>query len=100
MSHVSVAPGRNIRSAVGDNMADDKELSTDILIADVMLRLTVLENLLIKKGLLTREEVQAMTDELTQKISKAVLAKINATKNIDEFISSLKGEKKNTSSNN
>lgn len=76
-------------------MADkpSPEITTDILIADAMLRLTALENLLLKKGVFTKLELEEMTREITERVSKAILQKVQLSNSLDQFISSLRGEK-------
>jgi len=70
-------------------MSDKKELNTDILIADIMLRLTALEKLLIEKGLLTQAELATTTDELAKRVAKVVLEKVQASKQVEEFVADL-----------
>lgn len=65
-------------------MSDKKEPNTDILVADMMLRITALEKLLIEKGLLTKEELAATTDELAKRVAQVVLEKIQAAKQAEE----------------
>lgn len=77
-----------------DKKPETPELTTDILIADCMLRLTALETLLLQKGVFTRDELTVVSLEITERLSKAILEKVQVSKNLDEFISSLKGEKK------
>jgi TPP-dependent pyruvate/acetoin dehydrogenase alpha subunit len=72
-------------------MSDDKkvELTNDVLMADVMLRLTAIEKLLIEKGIFTQEELVKATDEIAQRVAKIVLEKAQKSKNIGEFIADL-----------
>lgn len=75
-------------------MTDEKPkktpVSNDILIADIMLRITAMEKLFLDKGLVTIEELQATTEEIARNVAKVVLEKAQTSKNIDEFISELK----------
>jgi TPP-dependent pyruvate/acetoin dehydrogenase alpha subunit len=75
------------------------ELTSDILIADVMLRITAIEKLLIEKGVFTQEELTAATEEIAKHVAKVVLEKAQATKSIDEFVASLSPEAKKGPSN-
>jgi len=75
------------------------EMTTDIMIADALLRITALETLLIQKKVISVEELQSVTQDLTEKVSKAILSKLQISKNLDEFISALKGEKSETPKN-
>ena len=70
------------------------ELSNDVLMADVMLRITAMEKLLIEKGVFTQEELSAATEEIAKRVAKVVLEKAQATKSIDEFVASLGGDTK------
>lgn len=69
-----------------------KELTTEVLLADVMLRETALEQLLLDKGLITKEELAKYTEEIAQKVAKVVLEKAKASKDLDDFISKLDPE--------
>lgn len=77
-----------------------KEITNDVLMADVMLRVTAMEKLLIEKGIFTQEELSATTKEIAERVAKVVLEKAQASKNIDEFISSLDGSKEKKEFNN
>jgi TPP-dependent pyruvate/acetoin dehydrogenase alpha subunit len=81
-------------------MSDKKtELTTDVLLADVMLRVTAMEKLLIEKGVFTQEELALATDEIAQRVSKMVLEKAKSSKDIEEFISKLETDGKKTFNN-
>jgi TPP-dependent pyruvate/acetoin dehydrogenase alpha subunit len=80
-------------------MTDKNDYNSDVLIADIMLRVTAIEKLLIEKGVLTKEEIFATTEEIAQKVAKVILDKAQTSKNIDEFISSLENKDKKESSN-
>lgn len=75
------------------------ELTNDILMADVMLRITAIEKLLIEKGVFTQEELTASTEEIAKRVAKVVLEKAQASKGIDEFITNLTGDTKKEPSN-
>jgi hypothetical protein len=78
-------------------MTDEKKktpITNDILIADIMLRVTSMEKLLIQKGIFTVEELTATTEEIARSVAKVVLEKAQASKTVDEFIAELKGETK------
>jgi len=77
-----------------DKKLEKAEFTNDILIADIMLRVTALEKLLMEKGILTQIEMAAATEEIAKKIAKVVLDKAQSSKNIDEFISSLDSKNK------
>lgn len=71
------------------NVAD---LTSDVLLADAMLRLTALEKVLIEKELITKDELKAMTDMLVEKITKVVMDRVKSSKNLDDFVASLGGD--------
>ncbi len=73
---------RNTKNAVGDNMTDkkpeSKEITTDVLLADIMLRLTAIETLLITKGVFTDVEFRQTMEDIAQKVTKTILDKAAA----------------------
>ena len=76
-------------------MPDKKnELTTDILLADIMLRVTAMEKLLIEKQVFTQEELTKATEEIAQRVAKVVLEKAQAAKDLGELVSSLETHNK------
>ncbi len=78
-------------------MSDKKlkqELTNDVLMADVMLRVTAIEKLLIEKGVFTQEELTNSTEEIAKRVAKVVLEKAQSSKTVDEFISNLESATK------
>ena len=61
-----------------------KEMTIEVLLADAMLRLATLERILIDKGILTKEELLQISEEIAQKVSKVVLEKAQAAQNLNE----------------
>lgn len=74
------------------NIPDD--LNMDVLIADLMLRVTTLERLLVSKGLLSESEMTKMSEEIAAKIAKTILEKVGASKEIEKLVEDLGGPKK------
>lgn len=75
---------------MSEKKSDSKqELTNDVLMADVMLRVTAIEKLLIEKGIFTQEELTQTTEEIAKRIAKVVLEKAQASKSVDEFIANL-----------
>lgn len=68
---------------------DKKELTSDIMMADIMLRVTAIEKLLIEKGVFTQDELNSTTEEIAKRVAKVVLEKAQASKSLEEFISDL-----------
>lgn len=66
-----------------------QELTNDVLMADVMLRVTAIEKLLIEKGVFTQEELNKTTEEIAQRVAKVVLEKAQASKSVEEFVAKL-----------
>jgi hypothetical protein len=76
-------------------MTDEKKktpvVTNDILIADIMLRVTAMEKLFIDKGIFTIAELSETTEEIAKKVAKVVLEKAQSSKSVDEFVAELKG---------
>lgn len=70
------------------------EITNDVLMADVMLRITAIEKLLIEKGVFTQEELGTTMEGIAQRVAKIVLEKAQQSKTVDEFVASLEGKKK------
>lgn len=75
------------------------DLNVDILLADALLRLTALENQLIKKGLITKDELQEATTSLAEKVTKVIIDKLQNSKDLNDFIASLDGAAKKLTKN-
>ena len=72
-----------------DKKDGKNELTSDIMLADIMLRVTAMEKLLIDKGILNQAELAAVNDEIAKKVAKVVLERAQASKNLEEFVSDL-----------
>lgn len=70
------------------------KITNEVLLADAMIRITALERLLIKKGLLITEELQTEIDEISVQVSDAIMKSMKEVPTIDELISQLSGENK------
>ena len=81
------------------NKKQAEELTNDVLIADVLLRLKTLETLLVKKGFFTQEEYDEVTSEIASKIAKSILQKANVPGDLDALIQGLQGNKPKPSGN-
>ncbi len=79
---------------------DKDELSNSLLIADALLRLKAIENILVAKGLITNDEFQQEMDRIAKQIAKSILEKANVKGDIDELVNSLRSTpKKNPTEN-
>jgi len=72
-----------------DKKDGKNELTSDIMMADIMLRVTAMEKLLIDKGILNQAELAATNDEIAKKVAKVVLERAQASKNLEEFVADL-----------
>ena len=71
-------------------MTDNKaEITNDVLIADIMLRITAIEKLLIDKGAFTQAELAQATDDIAKRVAKVVLEKAEASKSMEDFLANL-----------
>jgi len=52
-----------------------QQLTNDVLIADALLRIRVLELLLIQKGIVSESELQQIVQDLSEKITNSILQK-------------------------
>jgi hypothetical protein len=73
------------------NKKQAEELTNDVLIADALLRVKTLENVLIAKGIFTKEEFQEEMIAVTKIIAKAILQKAHVPGDLDLLISKLEG---------
>ena len=66
-----------------------EELTNDVLIADALLRVKTMENLMIAKGIFTEQEFQQEMHSVTKIIAKAILERAQVPGNLDNIISEL-----------
>lgn len=71
----------------------NNDMSNDIMIADILLRITTLEKLLVSKGILSQEEINTTMDDLSSKILKSILEKSNIPGDHDEILKNMKDDK-------
>lgn len=77
-----------------DKKDGKNDLTSDIMMADIMLRVTAMEKLLLDKGILTQTELAAANEEIAKKVAKVVLERAQASKNLEEFVSDLENSSK------
>lgn len=77
----------------------DDDLASDMTIADILLRLKTLENLLISKKVFTLDEFIQEMNEISSKVAKAILQKANIPGDLDELIKNLQNDSKKDSNN-
>lgn len=71
-----------------------EELNNDMLIADVLLRLKTLEDILVNKGIFTVEEYNESMSNVATLIAKSILEKAKVPGNLDEILDSIKSANK------
>lgn len=71
------------------NKKESEELTSEMLITDALLRIKTIENLLVAKGLFTKEEFLQEMESIAKQIAKSVLQKAGVTQEIDELLKSL-----------
>lgn len=69
------------------------ELTNYVLIADALLRLKTLENLLLSKGIFTKEEFSQSMKDVSEIIVRAILEKAHVPGDLDEIIKNLQSTK-------
>jgi hypothetical protein len=73
----------------------EEEFREEILLADALLRLSVIEKLLINKGILTKEEFLEETSKISSQITQILLEKINAPTDLNKIAEKIKSNKEN-----
>lgn len=68
---------------------DLPEVNAEILLADILLRITVLEKLLFDKKILDQDEYAKELEAIAQKASKAILEKVEQTDAVKQFLEKL-----------
>ncbi len=59
-------------------MSDDKEdFNNKLLIAELLIRITALETILISSGVVKQDELELKIGEFTEKITQSIVSKIN-----------------------
>jgi hypothetical protein len=73
----------------------EEEFREEILLADALLRLSVIEKLLINKGIFTKEEFLEETSKISSQITQILLEKINAPTDLNKIAEKIKSNKEN-----
>lgn len=71
-------------------MTKKEDVSDSMLLADALLRVKAMENLLISKGLFTREELAKEMEDITITIAKKLLEKANVTGDLDQILQEIR----------
>lgn len=67
----------------------EKKLENEFTIADALLRIKAMENILISKGIFTQEEFSKEVFKVSAVVMKEILTKANVPGDIDKLISDL-----------
>jgi hypothetical protein len=78
---------------------DHNDLSNEMMVADALLRLRAMENLLIAKGIFTQEEFSKEMSAIATQIAKTILQKAKVPGDLDELIRSLQEPPKKVEGN-
>ena len=73
---------------------DSPSENVDLYLADILLRLAVLEKMLFEKNILIKEEYIKELEEIATKTSKEILKKVENSKNVKDFIAQLEEKAK------
>lgn len=72
------------------NKEESDKLTTDVMLTDILVRLTTLEHLLIAKNVVSVDELKIEMDKLHKQLAKSILKDAGkSTNEIDEIIKSL-----------
>ena len=69
---------------------DAQQLTNDVLMADVLIRLKAIENLLLAKNVFTDLELQAEVRSITEILSMTILQKANVSGDLNKVVEDLK----------
>ena len=81
------------------NKKQAEEMTSELMMADALLRITALEKILINKGIFTKEEFNDLIQEISAQIAKKILESANFNGDIDKIISELIGKSKISQNN-
>jgi hypothetical protein len=81
------------------NKKEAEDLTTHVLIADILVRVTALEKILIAKGVCTQDELTEEIKKLTTILAKNILQRSNVPGDLDELINELQAKKDETPKN-
>jgi len=76
------------------NKKETKELTNDMLIADALLRLKAIENLLVAKGIVSKDELLEEMESVAKQIAKSILQKAGAHEQIEDLLNAFQKKPK------
>ena len=71
------------------NKEEAEELTTHMLVTDALIQLKAMQDLLVAKGVFTKEEFNQSVEDLTKKIAKSILQSANVPGDLDAMISAI-----------
>lgn len=74
-------------------MNNKENIDVDILIADLMIRISTVEKLLISKNIISQEEYSSELESLAKSVSEMVLKTAEKSSNLDDFIKKMEDHK-------
>lgn len=74
-------------------MNNKENIDVDILIADLMIRISTVEKLLISKNIISQEEYSSELESLAKSVSEMVLKTAEKSSNLEDFIKQMEDHK-------
>ena len=71
------------------DVKQSKELTNDVLIADALVRIKAIENLLISKGLFSEDELKDQIKSVVELLALTILQKSNISGDLNKIIKGL-----------
>lgn len=81
------------------NKKDIDALNKELVITDILVRLTVIEKLLFSKKIITKEEHSEIVQELSEKLARSILEGANVSGDIDKMMAQFKKHNKPSAGN-
>lgn len=72
------------------NEKEAGQVTSDVLIADALIRVKALENLLISKGVFTKEEFTEQVKDITEVLTLSILEKSKVSGDLNKIIEGFK----------
>ena len=86
MNYVLAILGVSSKNVAESERWEMSDFSMEMLVADLMLRITAMEKLLLDKNLISKEELMSLTEDMAKQVSKTIMEKAQS---IDEALASI-----------
>ena len=86
MNYVLAILGVSSKNVAESERWEMSDFSMEMLVADLMLRITAMEKLLLDKNLISKEELMSLTEDMAKQVSKNIMEKAQS---IDEALASI-----------